>query len=85
MCSPSNGDRDRYNIKADKSIISEKWRIEEMKMTKKKGILATVLAMILVLGTMTVSAWAETTPTTVTTSDALRTALQSGGGDKAGE
>ena len=36
-----------------------------MKMMKKKGILATVLAMILVLGSMTVSAWAETAPTTV--------------------
>ncbi len=79
MCPPSIGDRDRYNIKADKSIISEKWRIEEMKMMKKKGILATVLAMLLVLGSMTVSAWAETTPTTVNDETSLRNALQSGG------
>ena len=49
-----------------------------MKMMKKKGILATVLAMILVLGSMTVSAWAEGTPTTVNDETSLRNALQSG-------
>ncbi len=47
-----------------------------MKMMKKKGILATVLAMILVLGSMTVSAWAETT---VSTEDNLRSAVGDGG------
>ena len=51
-----------------------------MKMMKKKGILATVLAMILVLGSMTVSAWAE--GTTVTDETGLRNALQSGGAIK---
>ena len=56
-----------------------------MKMMKKKGILATVLAMILVLGSMTVSAWAETAPTTVNDEDGLRAALSNGGAIELGK